>query len=89
MSTEKSNYAKMMPSPTVSMSTAKSNYAKMAPPPPERGAFRIQTMEDGNILATPIKNDNMDTSPSHQHNQSTKKWEKASARIQLLPTLNM
>ena len=52
----------------MNMSTDKSKYAKMIPPPPGKGAFRIQTMEDGNILATPTKKGNMDISPSHQRN---------------------
>ena len=51
------------------MSTDKTKHAKMIPPPLEKGAFMIQTMEDGNILVTPAKNGNLDIRPSYQHNQ--------------------
>ena len=61
----------------------------MAPQSPEKGAFRVQGIEDGNVLATPTNNSNLDINPSHHHNQSKKKWEKVSARIQSLQTLNM
>ena len=61
----------------------------MKPLPPEKGAFRIQTIDNGIIVATSTKRGNMDENASHQHNQSTKRWGRASTRTQSLRMLNM
>ena len=42
--------------------------------PESTGAFKIRTLEDASIMATPTKKGRVGNTPKHMHNSDTKQW---------------